>query len=57
MAVLFREPPIRISTEQLSKLEVVKYYTVNQVIESHWLLCRKIHLIFTMSTKDYIVFI
>lgn len=55
MTVSFQEPPIHISTEQRSKLESVKYYTTNQVIESHSLPCRKIPLVFTKSTKEYIV--
>lgn len=55
MTILFQEPSLHISTEELSKLEMVKYYTTNQVIEGHWLACKKIHLIFTKSKKDYIV--
>ena len=34
MTVPFQEPPIHISIEQLSKLEIVKYCTANQVIKS-----------------------
>lgn len=55
MTILFQETSLHISTEELSKLEMVKYYTTNQVIEGHCLACKKIHLIFTKSTKDYIV--
>lgn len=33
MTVPFQEAPIHISIEQLSKLEIVKYYTTNEVIE------------------------
>lgn len=33
MTVLFQEAPIHISIEQLSKLEIVKYYTTNEVTE------------------------
>lgn len=57
MTLPFQEPPIHISTEQLSKLEIVNYYTTSQVIDSHVLPCRKIPLVFTNSIKDYIVFI
>ena len=33
MTVLFQEAPIHISIEQLSKLEIIKYYTTNEVTE------------------------